>query len=77
VVGVTSALGYLRKRLLATVAASRAARFLIVGYLAIRFGRVILEIANSAAFRWTMSGFAILCAAGSVWSIRKWVKRGG
>jgi membrane protein YqaA with SNARE-associated domain len=77
VVGVTSALGYPRKRLLAIVAASRATRFLIVGYLAIRFGRVILEIANSAPFRWTMSGFAILCAVGSVWSIRKWLKRGG
>lgn len=77
VVGTTSALGYPRIRLLATVAASRGLRFLILGYLAIRFGRVILEIANSAAFRWTMIAFAVFCVAGSVLSIRKWVKRSG
>jgi membrane protein YqaA with SNARE-associated domain len=76
-VGITSALGYPRKWLLAAVAASRGVRFLLIGYLAIRFGRAILGIANSAPFRWTMSGFAILCVAGSVWSIGKWMRRGG
>lgn len=76
-VATTSALGYPRRQLLAIVAATRAARFLILGYLAIRFGRTILRVANSAPFRWTMIGFVVLCIAGSVWSIRKWVKRGG
>jgi membrane protein YqaA with SNARE-associated domain len=77
VVGVLCALGYPRKRLLATVAASRAVRFLIVGYLAIHFGRQILEIANSIPFRWSMGAFVVLCIAGSIWSISKWVRRGG
>jgi membrane protein YqaA with SNARE-associated domain len=75
VVATTSVLGYPRKRLLATVALARAARFLIIGYLAIRFGRAILRIANSEPFRWTMIFFAILCLAGSVFSIMKWVRR--
>ena len=75
VVGVTSALAYPRLKLLGVVAASRAVRFLILGYLAIRFGRVIMQVANSAPFRWTVSGFAVVCVAGSAWSIRKWFRR--
>ena len=76
VIAANSALGYPRKKLLATVAGARAVRFLIIGYLAIRFGRVILRIANSTAFRWTMMGFIVICIAGSVVSISKWVRRG-
>lgn len=75
VVATTSALGYPRKKLLATVAAARAARFLILGYLAIRFGREILRIASSQPFRWTMICFVILCAVGSALSVVNWVKK--
>jgi membrane protein YqaA with SNARE-associated domain len=75
VIATTSALGYPRKKLLAMVAASRAVRFLILGYLAIRFGRQILSIAKSQPFRWTMLAFVILCVVGSVLSIAKWVHR--
>lgn len=75
VVATTSALGYPRKKLLSTVAAARAVRFLILGYLAMRFGRQVLSIADSQPFRWTMIGFVILCVAGSALSIAKWVRR--
>jgi hypothetical protein len=75
VVATTSALGYPRKKLVAIVAATRAARFLILGYLAIRFGRHILRIAGSEPFRWTMIVFVILCVAGSALSIAKWLRR--
>jgi len=75
-VATTSALGYPRKQMLAIVAATRAARFLLLGYLAIRFGRAILKVAASAPFRWTMIVFAVLCVLGSIWSIRKWIRRG-
>lgn len=75
VVATTSALGYPRKKLLSTVAAARAARFLILGYLAMRFGPQILRIANSQPFRWTMIAFVILCVIGSALSIAKWVRR--
>jgi membrane protein YqaA with SNARE-associated domain len=75
VVATTSALGYPRKKLIATVAAARAARFLILGYLAMRFGRQILRIASSQPFRWTMIVFVILCLAASALSIAKWVRK--
>ena len=75
VVATTSALGYPRKKLLTIVAAARATRFLILGYLAMRFGQQILSIANSQPFRWTMIGFVIFCVAGSALSIAKWVRR--
>jgi membrane protein YqaA with SNARE-associated domain len=74
VVATTSALGYPRRRLLWTVALSRAARFIILGFLAIKFGRTILRVMNTAAFKWSMIGFAVLCAIGSGFSIAKWLR---
>jgi membrane protein YqaA with SNARE-associated domain len=74
VVAVNSALGYPRQRLLWTVAGSRSIRFTVLSLLAIKFGRTILHIANSDGFKWTMIGFSILCIAGSVFSILKWVR---
>jgi membrane protein YqaA with SNARE-associated domain len=76
VVATESTLGYPRARLLALVAAARGARFLVLGYLAIRFGEAILRIAKTPAFEWTIVGFAVLCAVGSVFSIMKWLRRG-
>jgi membrane protein YqaA with SNARE-associated domain len=76
VVATSSALGYPRKSLLLLVAISRAARFLILGFLAIKFGRTLLRVANSDPFRWTMIVFVIICVVGSVLSISKWVRRG-
>ncbi|MDQ2843561.1 MAG: hypothetical protein M3Y72_21470 [Acidobacteriota bacterium] len=75
-IAVNSALGYPRKRLLAIVAASRATRFLILGALAIKFGRVIIRIASSSGFRYFMYAFTAVCIAGSVFSIFKWVRKG-
>ncbi len=76
VVATNSALGYPRKRLLLLVGVTRAARFLILGFLAIQFGRTILRIANSQAFRWTMIVFVVICMVGSVLSIWKWLRHG-
>lgn len=72
VVAVTSALGYPRLKLLGIVAASRAARFFILGYLAIRYGTWILHVAKTPQFRWGVIIFAGLCIIGSVFSIVKW-----
>lgn len=74
VIAANSALDYPRKRLLAIVAASRAARFLILGALAIKFGPSILRIAKSDPFKWTMIVFILLCIAGSVFSVVKWLR---
>ncbi len=76
VVAILCALGYPTVRLLTAVAIGRASRFLILGYLAIHFGRQIIHIINSAPFKWTMIGFTILCIIGSVLSLMKWFKRG-
>jgi len=76
VVGVNSALGYPRRRLLMVVAASRAARFLVLGALAIHFGRVILRWADSDTFKEVMFGFIIICLAGSAYSIYTWIRKG-
>jgi CRP-like cAMP-binding protein len=76
VVSTVCALGYPRKKLLAIVAISRALRFLLLGYLAIRYGRLIIRLANSAPFRWTMFFFVFVCIAGRVFSLLKWFRRG-
>ena len=76
VVSTVCALGYPRKKLLAIVGSARAVRFLILGALAIRYGRQIIRIANSAPFRWTMFFFVFVCIAGSVFSLIKWFHRG-
>lgn len=76
VISTVSALGYPRKKLLAIVGVARAIRFLILGALAIRYGRWILRIANSTPFRWTMLAFVGICIVGSVFSLLKWFRRG-
>lgn len=74
VVATTSALGYPRRKLLLTIAGSRAVRFVILALLALKYGRGIMRVVNSRAFKWTMIGFAFLCIVGSVLSIAKWVR---
>jgi len=74
-VATTSALGYPRAKLLAIVAASRAARFVVLSLLALKFGRTILHIMNTEAFRWTMIVFIAICIIGSVLSIANWIRR--
>jgi membrane protein YqaA with SNARE-associated domain len=75
VIATVCALGYPRPKLLWFVAASRALRFLILGALALRYGRVIIRIANSPPFHWTMLGFIVVCLVGSALSLRKWFRR--
>ena len=43
------------------VAAARTARFLILGFLAIKFGRVIISVGRSPAFIWSMVVVIALC----------------
>jgi len=74
VVATTSALAYPRRRLLLIVAASRAVRFVILALLALKYGRAIIHIVNSSAFKWTMIVLSVLCIAGSVFSITNWVR---
>lgn len=72
-VATTSALGYPRRKLLAIVAICRLIRFLLLSYLAIHYGRSILRMINTPAFKYTMIAFAVLCIVVSGFSIAKWV----
>ena len=69
-----AALQYLRAKLLAIVAATRLARFLIVGALAIRFGRRILQWAKLPLVQGFLIALIILCTVGSVISVYGWIK---
>ncbi len=73
-VATESALGFPKWRLLGIVAAARASRFLLLGFLALKFGRQILRIMSSTAFKWSMAGFIALCLIGSIFSILKWIR---
>ncbi len=75
-VAINSALAYPRKKLVAIVALSRAARFLILGALAIKFGRQIIRIINSSGFKYTMYVVSAICVVGSVFSIVTWLRKG-
>jgi len=75
-IAVASALQYPRPHLLLVVFLARLARFALVGWSAIYFGRRILRIANSAAFLWFMGIFITFCLIGSILSITHWVRVG-
>jgi membrane protein YqaA with SNARE-associated domain len=74
VIAAAAALDYSQLRICTINFFTRAVRFVILGLLAIKFGRAILKIANSDAFRWTMFVFIALCIAGSAFSIYQWLK---
>jgi membrane protein YqaA with SNARE-associated domain len=77
VIATASAFAYPRPRLLGLVFVARAIRFVIVGWLAIRFGRDILSIAREPETTWIMVGFIVLCIIGSAFQILQWVRRSG
>ena len=73
-VATTSALGYPRKKILATVAVCRVIRFSILGLLAIKYGQSIMRIINTPAFKWSVGAFGVLCLIMSGFTIAKWVR---
>jgi membrane protein YqaA with SNARE-associated domain len=75
VIASASAFAYPRLRLLGLVFLARSVRFAIIGLLAIRFGRQILEIANAPQTEWIMLGFIVICAIGSAFQVLQWVRR--
>ncbi len=75
-IATTSALAYPRVKLLTIVGLCRGVRFLILSYLAIKYGDGILKIMRTPAFKYTMISFAVLCVVGSGFSIAKWFATG-
>jgi membrane protein YqaA with SNARE-associated domain len=75
-VAAASAFQYPRSRLLSIVFAARLARFSLLGWAAVEFGRKILRMARSEEFLWFTGGFIALCIAGSIIQIVRWVRIG-
>ena len=73
VIASAAALQYSRSRMLALNFGGRALRFTILGCLALVFGRTVLRVTQSAAFRWSMTGLVALCLVGSGISIWHWI----
>lgn len=74
VIAGVAALGYPIWRILAMNFSARLVRFTLLALLAMRFGREVLRIAQSAPFEWTMAAFIVFCVAASVFSILHWVR---
>lgn len=69
VVAGAAALQYPRTKLMAIIAVSRLARFAVLGYLAVRYGKRILQWANQPAVWWTVFGLMVISVVGSAWTI--------
>jgi len=74
-IAAVSALGYPIWKTLVINFFARAVRFVILGLLAIRFGKQILNIAKSPTFEWCMVAFVVLCLIASVFSIIHWMRK--
>jgi membrane protein YqaA with SNARE-associated domain len=75
-IATASALQFPRQRLLTLVLLARAARYALVGWSAIAFGRRILRIAESPQFIWSVSAFIAFCLVGSILSVIHWIRIG-
>jgi membrane protein YqaA with SNARE-associated domain len=74
VIAAASALAYSRLRICVINFFTRGVRFLILGLLAIKYGKAFLKMADSDVFRWSMIAFIALCLAGSAFSIYGWLR---
>jgi membrane protein YqaA with SNARE-associated domain len=74
---VAAALQYPRKKLLLIVAGGRAARFGVEAWLALTYGRRIIDMAQSPYVQGFIIALVVISIAGSGWSIYRWVKKSG
>ncbi len=72
VIAAAGALGYPIYRLLLTNFLARAARFALLAWLALKFGKQVIAISRSEPFLWTMSAFVLLCLGATAISLWKW-----
>jgi membrane protein YqaA with SNARE-associated domain len=74
VIAAVGALNYPVWRIVAVNFVARGIRFTILAFLALKFGKAVLEIARSPAFEWSMIVFIAICVVASAFSIRHWLK---
>lgn len=75
VIAGTAALGYPIWRILTINFFARLLRFTLLALLALKFGREVIRVAQSAPFQWTMAAFIALCVVASGFSIAHWVRK--
>ena len=75
IVAGAAAFQYPRKNLLATIAIGRLARFLMLGLLAIFFGKHVLRWANTPGVRTGILLLLAISVVGSLISVVSWIKR--
>jgi membrane protein YqaA with SNARE-associated domain len=75
VIAAVSAFDYSLWRILLINFVTRAARFTVLSVLAMKFGKQVLRIAQSAPFEWTMAIFIALCLVASAFSIWHWLRK--
>lgn len=74
-IAAAAAFQYPKKKMLTLIAAVRFARFLLVGTLAVIFGRSIIRMAQAPAVRSAILAIVALSIIGSVISVYSWIKR--
>jgi len=75
VIAAVSAIGYPIWKTLVVNFLSRATRFIVLGILALKFGKQVLSIAKSTPFEWSMVAFVLLCLVASIYSIVHWMRK--
>jgi len=75
VIAAAAALDYSLWKLLAINFVTRACRFALLSWLALKFGQEVLAIAKSKPFEWGMAAFIFLCIVGSAFSLWRWFRR--
>lgn len=75
VIAAAAALDYSLWKLLTINFVTRACRFALLSWLALKFGQQVMSIAKSKPFEWGMAAFIFLCIVGSAYSLWRWFRR--
>jgi membrane protein YqaA with SNARE-associated domain len=75
VIAAAGALEYPLWRIGAVNFAARAVRFTVLALLALRYGKLVLYVARSAPFEWSVLAFAFLCEVASGFSLARWFRK--
>jgi membrane protein YqaA with SNARE-associated domain len=72
---VAAALQYPRKKMLSIIAGCRAVRFVGEGWLALIYGRRIIDLAKSPWVQRLIIGLVVVSIVGSVLSVMSWIRK--
>lgn len=75
VIAAVGALDYPIWRTLLVNFVARGVRFTVLSLLALKYGKVVIGIAKSDPFKWSMFVFIVLCLVASGFSIWHWLRK--